>query len=128
MGPDVPRFGPEADYQHTSLTESRHAGRRGSVEDGTLSESPSDSCAAGPIGARETAGRHRGGNRQLNAALYRIAIVQARHHPPARAYLARKIAEDKTPREARRALKRHLANVIYRRLYTWAETTPALNT
>jgi hypothetical protein len=54
--------------------------------------------------------------------------VQARHHPPARTYLARKIAEGKTPREARRALKRHLANVIYRRLHAWAETTPALNT
>ena len=90
-------------------------------------------CGAAPIpcGSGQTAGRHRlhrGGNRQLNAALYRIAIVQARHHPPARAYLARKIAEGKTPREARRALKRHLANVIYRRLYAWAETTPALNT
>jgi transposase len=90
-------------------------------------------CGAAPIpcGSGQTAGRHRlhrGGNRQLNAALYRIAIVQARHHPPARTYLARKIAEGKTPREARRALKRHLANVIYRRLYTWAETTPALNT
>jgi transposase len=90
-------------------------------------------CGAAPIptGSGKTAGRHRlhrGGNRQLNAALYRIAIVQARHHPPARTYLARKIAEGKTPREARRALKRHLANVIYRRLYAWAETTPALNT
>lgn len=90
-------------------------------------------CGAAPIpcGSGKTAGRHRlhrGGNRQLNAALYRIAIVQARHHPPARAYLARKIAEGKTPREARRALKRHLANVIYRRLYAWAEATPALNT
>jgi transposase len=90
-------------------------------------------CGAAPIpcGSGKTAGRHRlhrGGNRQLNAALYRIAIVQARHHPPARTYLARKIAEGKTPREARRALKRHLANVIYRRLYTWAESTPALNT
>ena len=90
-------------------------------------------CGAAPIpcGSGQTAGRHRlhrGGNRQLNAALYRIAIVQARHHPPARAYLARKIAEGKTPREARRALKRHLANVIYRRLYAWAEATPALNT
>jgi len=90
-------------------------------------------CGAAPIpcGSGQTAGRHRlhrGGNRQLNAALYRIAIVQARHHPPARAYLARKIAEGKTPREARRALKRHLANVIYRRLHAWAETTPALNT
>jgi transposase len=90
-------------------------------------------CGVAPIpcGSGQTAGRHRlhrGGNRQLNAALYRIAIVQARHHPPARTYLARKIAEGKTPREARRALKRHLANVIYRRLYAWAETTPALNT
>src|SRR6266540_4084419 len=89
-------------------------------------------CGAAPIpcGSGQTAGRHRlhrGGNRQLNAALYRIAIVQARHHPPARTYLARKIAEGKTPREARRALKRHLANVIYRRLYAWAEATPALN-
>ena len=31
----------------------------------------------------------RGGNRQLNAALYRIAIMQARYHPAARAYLER---------------------------------------
>jgi transposase len=90
-------------------------------------------CGAAPIpcGSGQTAGGHRlhrGGNRQLNAALYSIAIVQARHHPPARAYLARKIAEGKTPREARRALKRQLANVVYRRLYAWAEATPALNT
>jgi transposase len=90
-------------------------------------------CGAAPIpcGSHKTAGRHRlhrGGNRQLNAALYRIAIVQARHYPPARTFLARKIAEGKTPREARRALKRHLANVIYRRLYASAEATPALNT
>lgn len=89
-------------------------------------------CGAAPIpcGSGQTAGRHRlhrGGNRQLNAALYRIAIVQAQHHPQARTYLARKIAEGKTPREARRALKRHLANVLYRRLHTWANTTPAMN-
>jgi transposase len=89
-------------------------------------------CGAAPIpcGSGQTAGRHRlhrGGNRQLNAALYRIAIVQQRHHPAAKAFLARKIREGKTPREARRALKRHLANVIYRRLHAWANTTPAMN-
>ena len=89
-------------------------------------------CGAAPIpcGSGQTSGRHRlhrGGNRQLNAALYRIAIVQQRHHPPAKAFLARKIAEGKTPREARRALKRHLANVTYRRLHDWAETCPAMN-
>jgi transposase len=90
-------------------------------------------CGAAPIpcGSGQTSGRHRlhrGGNRQLNAALYRIAIVQQRHHPAAKAFLARKAQEGKTPREARRALKRHLANVVYRRLYAWAEATPALNT
>jgi transposase len=30
------------------------------------------------------------GNRQLNLALHRIAVTQARMHPPARAYLERK--------------------------------------
>jgi transposase len=89
-------------------------------------------CGVAPIpcGSGQTAGRHRlhrGGNRQLNAALYRIAIVQQRHHPAAKAYLARKIAEGKTAREARRALKRHLANVIYRHLLAWANTTPSMN-
>jgi transposase len=89
-------------------------------------------CGAAPIpcGSGQTAGRHRlhrGGNRQLNAALYRIAIVQQRHHPQAKAFLARKIREGKTPREARRALKRHLANVVDRRLLNWAHNTPAMN-
>jgi transposase len=89
-------------------------------------------CGAAPIpcGSGQTSGRHRlhrGGNRQLNAALYRIAIVQQRHHPEAKAFLARKIAEGKTAREARRALKRHLANVVYRRLLTWAESCPSMN-
>jgi transposase len=38
----------------------------------------------------------RGGNRQLNAALYRIAITQSRYHPAARTYLERKQAEGKS--------------------------------
>jgi transposase len=89
-------------------------------------------CGAAPIpcGSGQTSGRHRlhrGGNRQLNAALYRIAIVQQRHHPAAKAFLARKIAEGKTAREARRALKRHLANVVYRRLLTWTNNCPEMN-
>jgi transposase len=57
---------------------------------------------------------NRGGNRQLNCAPHRIAISQARWHPPARAYLDRKQAEGKTRREALRCLKRHLARVVYR--------------
>jgi transposase len=46
----------------------------------------------------------RGGNRQLNCALYRIAITQARVHPPARAYLERKQSEGKSRCEALRCL------------------------
>ena len=42
----------------------------------------------------------RGGNRQLNRALYVIALTQVWHHPPAKAYVARKRAEGKTWREA----------------------------
>jgi transposase len=64
----------------------------------------------------------RGGNRQLNAALYRIAITQARYHPPARAYLERKRAEGKSRREALRCLKRLLARVVFNTL----KTSPAL--
>lgn len=65
-------------------------------------------------GARQRHRLDRTGNRQLNCALHRIAITQARIHPPAREYLARRIAEGKTDREARRCLKRHLVNVIHR--------------
>jgi len=64
---------------------------------------------------------NRHGNRQLNCALHRIAITQGRHHPPARAYLARKEAEGKSRREALRALKRHLARVVFRILTAIAE-------
>jgi len=59
---------------------------------------------------------NRGGNRQLNRALYTIAMVQARWDPSARAYLERKLAEGKSAAEARRCLKRHLSNVVYRAL------------
>ena len=55
----------------------------------------------------------RGGNRQLNAALYRIAITQARVHPAARVYLERKQADGKSRREAIRCLKRQLARSVY---------------
>ena len=55
----------------------------------------------------------RGGNRQLNCALYRIAITQSRIHPPARDYLERKQVKGKSRREAIRCLKRTLARTVY---------------
>jgi len=64
----------------------------------------------------------RGGNRQLNSALYRIAITQARYHAPARDYLERKRAEGKSRREALRCLKRILVRVVFQTL----KASPAL--
>jgi transposase len=58
----------------------------------------------------------RSGNRQLNAALYRIAITQARYHPAARAYLDRNPAEGKRRREAIRCHKRLLVRVVFNTL------------
>jgi transposase len=55
----------------------------------------------------------RGGNRQLNCALHRIAITQGRAHAPARAYLERKQSEGRSRREAIRCLKRQLARTVY---------------
>src|SRR5262249_972423 len=57
---------------------------------------------------------NRGGNRQLNRALYTIAMVQARWDPAARAYLDRKIGEGKSASEARRCLKPHPAIAVSR--------------
>jgi hypothetical protein len=58
----------------------------------------------------------RSGNRQLNAALHRIALTQARLHPDAQALLARRRANGDGGLEALRVLKRHLSNVVYRAL------------
>jgi len=43
---------------------------------------------------------NRGGNRRLNRALYTIALSQAWHHQPAKAYIARKRASGKSWAEA----------------------------
>jgi transposase len=57
---------------------------------------------------------NRGGNRQLNRALHMVALAQANHHAEGKSYVTRKRAEGKTWREAIRALKRHLARVVFR--------------
>lgn len=59
---------------------------------------------------------NRGGNRQINRALHGIVLAQVRTYPPAQAFVARKRAEGKSWREALRALKRHLARVVFRLL------------
>ncbi len=64
--------------------------------------------------------RHRldyGGNRRINSVLYTASVTQQRDRDDARVYIARKISEGKTRREARRAHKRHLASRIIRRMW-----------
>lgn len=65
----------------------------------------------------------RTGNRQLNAALHRIAVTQMRIHNDAKAYLERRIGMGNTKTEAIRALKRKLSDVVYRRLLADTEAT-----
>ncbi|MFE5708183.1 IS110 family transposase [Rhodococcus koreensis] len=55
------------------------------------------------------------GDRQLNSALYTVAVVQIRMPASAgRAYYDKKIAEGRKPAAARRALKRHLSDHVWR--------------
>ena len=55
----------------------------------------------------------RTGNRQLNAALHRMALTQAHWHPPAKAMMQRRKANGDSGREALRVLKRRLSDVVY---------------
>jgi len=77
--------------------------------------SPLQASSAGHVRHR----LNRGGNRRLNAILYMIALSQASHSEQARAYLARRVSEGKTTREAMRALKRFLARAIWRLWKEW---------
>jgi transposase len=70
----------------------------------------------------------RGGNRQLNCALHRLAVSKRRLDPEAAAYLARKQAEGKSRREALRCLKRHLARRVWRLLQPPAHPVAAAST
>jgi transposase len=63
--------------------------------------------------------RHRfnpGGNRRVNAILHRMAVTQLRCEPRAQTIYANARARGHTKREARRILKRHLSDVIHRRM------------
>jgi transposase len=60
---------------------------------------------------------NRGGNRQVNAALHRAALTQARCHPGAKALLERRARDIRETRKAAlRVLKRHLSDAVYRAL------------
>ncbi|HEX2904983.1 MAG TPA: IS110 family transposase [Jatrophihabitans sp.] len=74
-------------------------------------------AGAAPIPASSgKTNRHRlarGGNRQLNAALHRIALTQIGRNGPGRIYYERRLAMGNTKMEALRALKRRLARIVF---------------
>lgn len=59
---------------------------------------------------------NRGGNRQLNVAIHRIAITQMRLGAPASDYIVKRRAAGDTKTEAIRALRRRISDEVFRRL------------
>lgn len=57
---------------------------------------------------------NRGGDRTLNSALHIIAKTRIRSHPPTRAYIARRTAEGRNPKEINRCIKRYIARQLFR--------------
>lgn len=58
----------------------------------------------------------RGGDRQLNRALHTVVLHRRQHDPATKAYIARRMSEGKSRRDATRLLKRYLARHLYRLL------------
>ena len=73
-------------------------------------------ASSGEAGGRPIRHRpNRGGNRRLNAAIHRAAMIQLRCEPRARQLRDNALQRGHTRREAMRILKRHLSNILYRR-------------
>jgi transposase len=106
-----------------AITAGRLIGRTGRAARFPSSASFANYAGAAPVEvASADKARHRlsrSGDRQLNAALHTVAITQIRT-PGSRGhtYYNAKLAEGKTPREARRCLKRRLANHVWRTMVT----------
>ncbi|MDO5619157.1 IS110 family transposase [Kocuria sp.] len=76
-------------------------------------------CAPIPVWSGKTEGRvrlNRGGNRQLNCAIHRIAITQVRLQGPGKEYYERLRGQGKTVMEALRCVKNAIARRIWRAL------------
>ena len=77
---------------------------------------------ASPVDA--SSGKHirhrlnRGGDRDANNALWRIAMTRMSHDPRTQAYVARRTQEGKTTKEIMRCLKRYIAREMYKAITT----------
>jgi transposase len=85
-------------------------------------------CGTAPIPA--SSGRthrhrlNRGGDRQANNALWRIALVRMRCHPPTRAYVERRTKQGLSKLDIMRCLKRYIAREVYHHLTNPPTITP----
>jgi transposase len=67
---------------------------------------------------------NRGGDRRANHALWPIALVRMRCHPPTRAYVQRRTNQGLSKLDILRCLKRYIAREIYHHLTSPQPTTP----
>ena len=74
-------------------------------------------CGVSPIPASSVkTNRHRlncGGDRQANAALYRIVLVRLRHDVRTKAYMRRRTGDGMSKSEVIRCLKRYVAREVF---------------
>jgi transposase len=77
-------------------------------------------CGVAPIEASSgKVTRHRldrGGDRQANAALWRIVMVRLTYDPETKAYMERRMKEGRSKREVMRILKRYIAREVFRHM------------
>jgi transposase len=77
-------------------------------------------CGASPLdassGKQQRHRLNRGGDRQANAALWRIIVTRMVCDPPTRDYIERRMKEGRTKKEAFRCLKRYIAREVYNHL------------
>ncbi len=77
-------------------------------------------CGVSPVeqssGKTQRRRLNRGGNRQANAALYRIVVTRLRRDARTRLYLERRTKQGMSKREIIRCLKRYVAREIYRQI------------
>ncbi|TDI55245.1 MAG: IS110 family transposase, partial [Acidobacteria bacterium] len=72
-----------------------------------------------PAGSGKTDGRHRlnrGGDRQANAAFYRIVLTRMSQNPRTKPYVARRRGEGKNTAEIMRCLKRFVARETFKHI------------
>ena len=68
---------------------------------------------------------NRGGDRQLNKAIYTIALIRMNRDPDTKNYVAKRTSQGRTKKEIIRSLKRYISRQIYRTLMGETKDTAA---